>query len=227
MDEIDHFSDSLNQISSVIDGAAQPPNPPLQGWDDHLALAMRALEPPGKMPPLIVPPPVLPLLSSIIDQVEEYQHEQSLEPHESGSLAFIGSDAESIVMLSNDSHNEEDKIIVVEKSHDIGGDSSLPQSHLLPLPVAVSRHEMSDGSCTSPSTAHFKTTLPIFGGSPQVVKGKEIVNAPEEQSGPSTCVVVPGSNKSAKCPENKSTNSHTRRNRRKRREGRIWGVGGV
>ncbi len=126
---------------------------------------MRALEPPEKIPPIV---PVQQPVGPHVD--EEDQHGQSLDPQEEpGSLAFIDSDAESIVMLNGSSHNEEDKI-VTKKSHNADVSST-------PLP-------------------------PMQG------------------------VFVPDSIKTVKTyPENKSTDHYSRR-RRKRREGRVLGVGG-
>ncbi len=164
---------------------------------------MRALEPPEKIPPIV---PAQPPLGAVDHVEEEDLHGQSLEPQEElGSLAFIDSDAESIVMLNGSSHNEEDEV-VAKKSHGTD-DSSPPQSHPSSLPVAAVSHQgMSDGS--HPSSAVHSNTLPLCGG------------------GSPTRVLVPDSIKTVKkCPENKSTDHYTRR-RRKRREGRVLGVGG-
>ncbi len=214
MDEIGHFSSASLILTSAIEGA---PSNPLQGWDDHLAAAMGALKPPEKMIPIV---PVQALLR-VVDQVKEDQHKQSSEPQESGSLAFISSDAESIVMI-NDSHDEEDKIVVKKKSHGIK-DSLPQQSHPSSLPlVAVSHKGTSDGSRPL-STVH-PNTLPLCGGPPQA-KGKEI-DTPNEQRPTPACAVAHDSTKTVKCPENKSVGHYTKRHRR-RREGRVLGVGGV
>ncbi len=214
MDEIANFSSGALTQTNAIEGA---PSNPLQGWDDHLAAAMGALEPPEKMTPIV---PVQPLLS--VNEVKNCQYKSSSEAQESGYLAFISSDAESIVMM-NDSHDEEDKN-VVKKSHHGIRDSSLQQPHPSQLPpVAVSRKGMSNGS--HPSSTVNPNTLPLC-GDPSQTKG-EGIDVPDEHVPTPSHLVVPDSIKTTKCPENKSMGHHYTKRRRRRREGRILGVGGV